>query len=76
MTNNYWKTVNENGGGYVKRAPAARSKSQVECELFGVKTDLASAITNAAYKNNEDGTGYKVERLQKRVAELSAELAA
>ena len=76
MSTNYWKTVNENGGGYVKRAPDVRSKSRIECDLSEAKIDLASAIVNAAYKNNEDGTGYKVERLQKKVDELTIELAA
>lgn len=75
MSNNYWKTVNENGGGYVKRAPATRSKGQIDCELSGAKIDLASAIVDASYKNGIDGTAYKVERLQKRVADLTAELA-
>ena len=76
MNTNYFKTVNENGGGYVKTKPVVRCKSRISCDLYEAKSDLKSAIVNAAYKNNEDGTGYKVERLTARVAELTAELAA
>ena len=76
MNTNYFKTVNENGGGYVKTKPAARSKGRISCDLDEAKSDLKSAIINAADHNNEDGTGYKVERLSARVAELTAELAA
>ena len=76
MDNTYFKTVNENGGGYVKTKPVARSKGRISCDLDEAKSDLKSAIVNAAYKNNEDGTGYKVERLTARVADLTAELAA
>jgi len=76
MTNAaYFKTVNENGGGYAKRAPAARSKARIECELFDAESDLESAKINADYKDGQDGTAYKVERLEKQVAALKAELA-
>ena len=73
---NYFKTVNENGGGYVKRAPAARSKGRISCDLDEARNDLKSAMINAEYKNSEDGTDYKVERLTARVAALELELAA
>lgn len=76
MNTNYFKTVNENGGGYVKAALAKRSKGRISVDLDEAKADLKSAIVNAAYKNNEDGSDYKVERLTLRVAELTAELAA
>jgi hypothetical protein len=74
--NAYFKTVNENGGGYAPRPVAARSKGRISCDLDEAKNDLKSAIINAAYKNGEDGTAYKVERLQTRVAALEIELAA
>jgi hypothetical protein len=71
----YWKTVNENGGGYVHRAPAARSKAQIASDICEVKRDLEEAIINAAYKDGQDGTAYKVQRLQTRLQCLQAELA-
>jgi len=72
---NYWKTVNENGGGYVHRAPAARSKAQIKLDISEVQRDLEEAIINAAYKDGQDGTAYKVQRLQTRLQTLQAELA-
>ena len=76
MSTNYWKTVNENGGGYVNRPTATRSKGRISCDLDEAKNDLKSAIANAAYKDGNDGTAHKVERLTARVAALEAELAA
>ena len=76
MSNSYWKTVNENGGGYVKRAATVRSKAQVEFDLSDAKRDLASAIIDAEYRDGEEGSAYKVERLQKLVASLESELSA
>lgn len=74
MNASYWNTVNEGGEGYVQRAPAARSKEQIECDLFEAECDLKSAKINAAYKDGEDGTAYKVERLEKQVEALKAEM--
>jgi phage-related protein (TIGR01555 family) len=74
MPDSYWKTVNEGGGGYVKRETASRSKDEVEFDLKDVERDLTSAKIDASYKDGEDGTANKVERLEKRVAELKAEL--
>ena len=76
MSANYWNTVNEGGEGYVKRTPEARSREEVEFDLMDAQRDLASAKVNAAYKNNEDGTGYKVERLEVKIQKLLAELGA
>ncbi|MDQ3270770.1 MAG: hypothetical protein M3Q12_01185 [Pseudomonadota bacterium] len=75
MTNAYFRTVNENGGGYVKRAPATRSTAQVESELFDAECDLKSAKVAADCNDGQDGTAYKVERLAKQIADLRAELA-
>lgn len=74
MNANYWSTVNEGGEGYVKRAPEARCREEVESDLLDAQRDLVSAKVNAAYKNNEDGTDYKVERLEAKIAKLLAEL--
>ena len=74
MNANYWNTVNEGGEGYVKRAPAIRSRDEVEFGLCYAERDLASAKINAAYKNNEDGSDYKVERLEAKILKLRAEL--
>ena len=74
MSANYWNTVNEGGEGYVKRAPAIRSRDEVEFDLRDAERDLASAKINAAYKNNEDGSDYKVERLEAKILKLRAEL--
>ena len=71
----YWKTVNENGGGYVHRTPAARSQAQIKSDLCEVERDLEEAIINAAYKDGQDGTAAKVQRLQTRLQALQAELA-
>lgn len=71
----YWKTVNENGGGYSRPAPAARSQAQIKSDLFEVERDLEEAIINAAYKDGQDGTAAKVQRLQTRLQALQAELA-
>ena len=74
MNANYWNTVNEGGEGYVKRAPAIRSRDEVEFDLCYAERDLASAKINAAYKKNEDGSDYKVERLEAKILKLRAEL--
>lgn len=74
MNANYWNTVNEGGEGYVKRAPATRSREEVEFDLWDAERDLKSAKINAAYKNNEDGSDYKVERLEAKILKLRAEL--
>lgn len=74
MNANYWNTVNEGGEGYVHQAPEKRSTAQIECELLGAEDELKSAKINAAYKDGQDGTAYKVERLQKKVAALKAEM--
>lgn len=74
MNANYWNTVNEGGEGYVKRAPAIRSKDEIEFDLMDAERDLKSAKIDASYKDGQDGTDYKVERLEKKVAELKAEM--
>ena len=74
MNANYWNTVNEGGEGYVKRTPAIRSRDEVEFDLLDAERDLASAKINAAYKNNEDGSDYKVERLEQKIVKLRTEL--
>ena len=74
MNANYWNTVNEGGEGYVKRAPATRSRDEVEFDLRDAERDSVSAKINAAYKNNEDGSDYKVERLEAKILKLRAEL--
>ena len=74
MNAKYWNTVNEGGEGYVKRAPATRSRDEVEFDLRDAERDLASAKINAAYKNNKDGSDYKVERLEAKILKLRAEL--
>jgi hypothetical protein len=73
-TSTYFKTVNENGGGYVKQSTPARSKGRITCDLMEAQSDLKSAIVNADYRNGEDGTAHKVERLTALVASLKQEL--
>ena len=70
----YWNTVNEGGEGYVKQAPAVRSNDEIEFDLMDAERDLKSAKANAAYKDGQDGTAYKVECLEKQVAALKSEL--
>jgi len=70
----YWNAVNEGGEGYVKHAPTPRSSNEVEFDLRDAERDLASAKVNAAYKGGEDGTAYKVERLEAKITKLRAEL--
>lgn len=74
MNANYWNTVNEGGEGYVCQAPEKRSTAQIECEILDAEDELKSAKINADYKDSLDGTAYKVERLEKKVAALKAEI--